>query len=158
MNLIQTTTRIETRSQRARLPKTSARSMFEEFSSRSIAARGTGASFSSETLDISLGRGRPTRGTTNTGSFSTNNSIRLLYPYQLIILVRPPFMFHHLITTPYAYASSAPAAASLIMSTSMPTSYSTTTISNNIIITRKSKIKRMDTKSSKKFSYKLFFK
>ena len=57
------TTRIETRSQRARLPKTSSRSMFEEFSSRQIAGRGTGASFSTGTLDINLGRGRPTRGT-----------------------------------------------------------------------------------------------
>jgi E3 ubiquitin-protein ligase TRIP12 len=100
------TTRIETRSQRARLPKTSARSMFEEFSSRPIAARGTGASFSAETLDIGLGRGRPTRGTINpsalfrpTSSFDPST----YYP-------RPPVY----VPSPYAYASSAPAAASLI--------------------------------------------
>lgn len=56
------TTRIETRSQRARLPKTSSRSTFEEFSSRPIAGRGAGASFSTGTLDMGVARGRPTRG------------------------------------------------------------------------------------------------
>ena len=101
-----TTTRIETRSQRARLPKTSTRSMFEEFSSRAIAGRGTGASFSTGSLDISLGRGRPTRGSVAppvlfrpTSTFDPST----YYP-------RPPLY----VPTPYTYASSAPAAASLI--------------------------------------------
>jgi E3 ubiquitin-protein ligase TRIP12 len=101
------TTRIETRSQRARLPKTSTRSMFEEFSSRSIAGRGTtGASFSTGTLDINLGRSRPTRGNITpsvlfrpTSSFDPST----YYP-------RPPIY----VPSPYAYTSSAPAAASLI--------------------------------------------
>jgi E3 ubiquitin-protein ligase TRIP12 len=101
-----TTTRIETRSQRARLPKTSTRSMFEEFSSKSIAGRGTGASFSTGSLDISLGRGRSTRGSIAppvlfrpTSTFDPST----YYP-------RPPVY----VPSPYAYASSAPAAASLI--------------------------------------------
>jgi E3 ubiquitin-protein ligase TRIP12 len=106
------TTRIETRSQRGRLPKTSTRSMFEEFSSRSIAGRSTGASFSSGTLDINLGRGRPTRGTVPppvlfrpTASFDPST----YYP-------RPPVY----VPSPYAYASSAPAAASLISQVTPP--------------------------------------
>jgi E3 ubiquitin-protein ligase TRIP12 len=100
------TTRIETRSQRARIPKTSTRSMFEEFSSRSIAGRGTVASFSTGSLDIGLGRGRPTRGNITpsvlfrpTSSFDPST----YYP-------RPPVY----VPSPYAYTSSAPAAASLI--------------------------------------------
>jgi hypothetical protein len=100
------TTRIETRSQRARLPKTSTRSMFEEFSSRSIAGRSTGASFSTGTLDIGLGRGRPTRGHVAppvlfrpTSTFDPST----YYP-------RPPIY----VPSPYAYATGAPAAASLI--------------------------------------------
>jgi E3 ubiquitin-protein ligase TRIP12 len=108
------TTRIETRSQRARLPnssrlKTSTRSMFEDMSSRPIAARTAGASFSTGTLDISLGRGRPTRGTVPppvvfrpTSSFDPST----YYP-------RPPSSY---VPSPYAYASSTPAAASLMMS------------------------------------------
>jgi E3 ubiquitin-protein ligase TRIP12 len=107
-----TTTRVETRSQRARLPKTTSRSMFEEFSSRTIAGRGTGASFSTGTLDVSLGRGRPTRGHIAppvlfrpTSSFDPST----YYP-------RPPVY----VPSPYAYASSAPAAASLISQVTPP--------------------------------------
>jgi E3 ubiquitin-protein ligase TRIP12 len=107
-----TTTRIETRSQRARLPKTSSRSMFEDFSSRPIAGRGTGASFSTGTLDIGLGRARPTRGHIAppvlfrpTSSFDPST----YYP-------RPPVY----VPSPYAYTSSAPAAASLISQVTPP--------------------------------------
>ena len=108
------TTRVETRSQRARLPKTSTRSMFEDFSSRPIAGRGSGASFSSGTLDIGLGlgRARPARGHIAppvlfrpTSSFDPST----YYP-------RPPVF----VPSPYAYASSAPAAASLISQVTPP--------------------------------------
>ncbi|CAF3579298.1 unnamed protein product [Rotaria socialis] len=101
------TTRIETRSQRGRLPKTSARSMFEEFSSRPIANRTAGASFSTGTLDINFGRGRPTRGhvASPAALFRPTSSFdpSTYYP-------RPPMY----VPSPYAYASSVPAAATLI--------------------------------------------
>ena len=107
------TTRIETRSQRARLPKTSSRSMFEDFSSRPIVGRGTGASFSTGTLDMGLGRGRPPRGHTAAppALFRPASSFdpSVYYP-------RPPTY----VPSPYAYASSAPAAASLISQVTPP--------------------------------------
>ncbi|CAF1314917.1 unnamed protein product [Adineta steineri] len=103
------TTRIETRSQRARLPKTSTRSMFEEFSSRSIAGRSTGASFSTGSLDINLGRGRSTRGASNNivppVLFRPTSTFDPSTYYS-----RPPVY----VPSPYAYTSSAPTAASLI--------------------------------------------
>ena len=107
-------TRIETRSQRARLPhssrlKPSTRSMFDEMTSRPIVGRGTGASFSTGTLDTNLGRARPSRGTPvppvmfrPTSTFDPS----AYYP-------RPPVY----VPSPYAYASSAPTAASFMMST-----------------------------------------
>ncbi|CAF4551202.1 unnamed protein product, partial [Rotaria sp. Silwood2] len=103
---INPSTRIETRSQRARVPKTSTRSMFEEFSSRPILNRATGASFSTGTLDIGLGRGRPTRGHVASPTLfrpTSNFDPSTYYP-------RPPIY----VPSPYAYASSVPTAASLI--------------------------------------------
>ncbi|CAF3116374.1 unnamed protein product [Rotaria sp. Silwood2] len=103
---IHPSTRIETRSQRARVPKTSTRSMFEEFSSRPILNRATGASFSTGTLDIGLGRGRPTRGHVASPTLfrpTSNFDPSTYYP-------RPPIY----VPSPYAYASSVPTAASLI--------------------------------------------
>lgn len=106
------TTRIETRSQRARLPKTSSRSMFEDFSSRPMVGRGTGASFSTGTLDMGLGRGRPPRGhAAPPALFRPASSFdpSVYYP-------RPPTY----VPSPYAYASSAPTAASLISQVTPP--------------------------------------
>ncbi|UJR08940.1 hypothetical protein I4U23_013192 [Adineta vaga] len=117
-----TTTRIETRSQRARLPKTSTRSMFEDFSSRSLVGRETGASFSTGSLDINLGRGRPTR-----GGASTTASV--LPPP---VLFRPTSSFDSstyyprtpvYVPSPYTYTSSAPVAASLINQVTPPQQY-----------------------------------
>ena len=106
------TTRIETRSQRARQPKTSSRSMFEDFSSRPTVGRGTGALFSTGTLDAGFGRGRPPRGhATPPVLFRPASSFdpSTYYP-------RPPTY----VPSPYAYASSAPPAASLISQVTPP--------------------------------------
>jgi E3 ubiquitin-protein ligase TRIP12 len=138
------TTRIETRSQRARLPKTSSRSMFDEFSSRQIAGRGTGASFSTGTLDINLGRGRPTRGTVPppvlfrpTASFDPST----YYP-------RPPVY----VPSPYAYASNAPAAASLISQVTPPQQQSQIILSSQ----EKAKLKEWIQNQAKNFHTNYF--
>ena len=109
------TTRVETRSQRARLPKTSARSMFEDFSSRSLIGREAAASFSTGSLDIHLGRGRPVRGAVPppvlfrpAPSFDPST----YYP-------RPPVY----VPSPYAYTSSTPVAASLINQVTPPSQH-----------------------------------
>ena len=104
-------TRVETRSQRARLPnssrlKISTRSMFDETSSRPAVGRGAGASFSTGTLDANHPRTRPTRGSASAvfrpaSTFDPSG----YYP-------RPPVY----VPSPYAYASSAPTAASFMMS------------------------------------------
>lgn len=106
------TTRVETRSQRARLPKTSSRSMFEDFSSRSLLGREATASFSTGSLDVHLGRGRPVRGAVPppvlfrpAPSFDPST----YYP-------RPPVY----VPSPYAYTSSTPVAASLINQVTPP--------------------------------------
>ena len=99
-------TRIETRSQRARLPKATVRSMFEEFSSRPVSNRATGASVSTGTLDMSLGRVRPIRGTVVPSVFfrSTSN-------VDPIASYSRPTIF---VPSPYAYASSVPTTMPLI--------------------------------------------
>ena len=117
--------KIETRSQRGRvLPpssnsriKSSTRSMFEEIAS----------STPPETSSIPVPRPRPTRGGTTAGFFRpTTFDPSPYYPLPTGARPRPstpiyvPSPFAQ--QTSYAYASSAPAAASLMMSTSMPTS------------------------------------
>ncbi|CAF1012039.1 unnamed protein product [Adineta ricciae] len=106
------TARVETRSQRTRLPKTSTRSMFEEFSSRPLVGRETGASFSTGSLDINLGRGRPARGVLPppvlfrpTSSFDPST----YYP-------RPPVY----VPPSYVYTPTTPVAASLINQVTPP--------------------------------------
>jgi hypothetical protein len=109
-----TTTKIETRSQRAPPPssssriKSSTRSMFDDMTS-------TTATPPSDTSSMPLGRGRSSysRATTFDPSSFTSNRPRPSTP----IYVPSSYLQQ----TPYASASSAPAAASLLMSTSMPT-------------------------------------
>ncbi|CAF1083349.1 unnamed protein product [Rotaria sordida] len=130
---IHPSTRIETRSQRARQPKTSTRSMFEEFSSRSISNRTTGASFSTGTLDISLNRNRSTRNHHIPSPVlfrpTSNFDPSTYYP-------RPPIY----VPSPYAYTSNIPTAASLIN----PTTTTTTTATQRqtqLVLSSQEKIK-----------------
>ncbi|CAF3596770.1 unnamed protein product [Rotaria sp. Silwood1] len=130
---IHPSTRIETRSQRARLPKTSTRTMFEEFSSstRPILNRTTGASFSTGTLDINFGRGRPTRGHIGSPVLfrpTSNFDPSTYYP-------RPPIY----VPSPYAYASSVPTAASLI--NPVTTTTTTTQRQTQLILSSQEKLK-----------------
>jgi len=115
-------TKIETRSQRGRIPptssnsriKTSARSMFEEMTS-------------STPPDPSSIRARPTRGATSSGFFRPTTADPSPY-YVLPTGSRPrpstPIYVPstYLQQPSYSYASSAPAAASLMVSSSMPRS------------------------------------
>jgi E3 ubiquitin-protein ligase TRIP12 len=119
-------TKIETRSQRGRVPppssnsriKSSTRSTFEEITS----------STPPETSSIPSTRPRSTRGGTAAAGFFRPTTIDSSPYYSLPTGSRPrpstpiyvPSPFSQ--QAPYAYASSAPAAASLMMSTSMPTS------------------------------------
>jgi len=118
-------TKIETRSQRARIPptsstsriKSSTRSMFDEMTS----------STPPDTSSIPVGRSRPTRGGTTSGFFRPPTfDSSTYYPISTSSRPRPSTPIYvpspYLQQTPYAYASSAPAAASLMLSTSMSTS------------------------------------
>ena len=120
-------TKVETRSQRGRVPppppsansriKSSARSMFEEMAS----------STPPETSSIPVPRPRASRGGTSSSSGifrPTTFDSSSYYPLSTAHRPRPSTPMY--VPSPFSqqppYASSAPAAASLMMSTSMPTS------------------------------------
>ncbi|CAF2098013.1 unnamed protein product [Rotaria magnacalcarata] len=116
-------TKVETRLQRSRIPTTSSssrmkstiQSMFDEMTSANP----------SETSAIPIGRGRSTRGATNSGLFRPTTFDPATH-YGLSLGNRPRPTNPMYVPSPYlqqqtanTYATSAPAAASLLMSTSL---------------------------------------
>jgi E3 ubiquitin-protein ligase TRIP12 len=139
--------KVETRSQRGRAPptssssriKSSTRSMFDEMTS----------STPPDTPSVPVNRPRPTRGGTNSSLFRPTTFDPSPY-YGLPVGNRPrpstpiyvPSPFSQ--QAPYAYASSAPAAASLMMSTSMPTSMIHQQQQSHVTLTSQDKTKLKD--------------
>jgi E3 ubiquitin-protein ligase TRIP12 len=123
-------TKIETRSQRGRVPPPSSNSRIKS-STRSMFDEMTSSTNPPDTSSISFGssRPRPTRGGGTTSGFFRPTTFDPSPYYPLPTggsRPRPSTPIYvpssYLQQTPYAYASSAPAAASLMMSTSMSTS------------------------------------